>query len=75
MINASFCIDARGILAAFGLHWIWDRNSEWNWRFMLYKRRGEGQWGFAEAVVDVVSVQLELPQAERRASLAPNKQI
>lgn len=36
---------------------------------------GGGQWGFAEAVVDVVSVQLELPQAERRASLAPNKQI
>lgn len=45
VINASFCIDARGILAAFGLHWIWDRNSEWNWRFMLYKRRGEGAMG------------------------------
>lgn len=41
VINASFCIDARGILAAFGLHWIWDRNSEWNWCFMVYKRRRE----------------------------------
>lgn len=31
VINASFCIDARGILAAFGLHWIWDRHSDCNW--------------------------------------------